>query len=182
MSTLFTDSQRQKTYGWDLELTCSRCKHAGLPRYEGWSQSLQTNAGGGVQVYAKVACPKCGSRLTDEAGNKLLDLFSDVEIPQRNSKIMKQFIAGVILVPFTLAFVLQFGTQMDWWGWGLGTVWILVVSAVAIPLLVLRKKKSIAKLEKTCACGKPHQVFLGSLDDADCYRCFSCGRLMKLRE
>ncbi len=182
MSTLFANSRKQKTYGWDLELTCTRCRNTGLPRYEGWSQNLQTNTGAGVRVYAKVACPKCGNRLTNEAGSKLVDIFRSIELPEKNKKIMKTFIAGIILVPFVLAFVLLFGTQMDWWGWGLGTVWILVVSAVAIPLLVLQKNKEIGKLAGSCGCGKPHQVFLGSLDDADCYRCFSCGRLMKLRE
>jgi hypothetical protein len=180
MNSFFTKTG--KTYGWDVELTCSQCKFSGQPRYEGWSPSLKTGIAGNVTVYAKVACPQCGRRLTGEAGGKLVDLFRDVDVPAQNKRIANWFIAGLILVPFALAFVLFFGMQMDWWGWGLGTVWVLVVSAVAIPVLVVLKNNRVGELSLQCDCGRPHYVYMGSLDGAYCYRCFSCGRLLKLQE
>jgi hypothetical protein len=172
----------RKNYGWDVNLTCSQCKFSGQPRYEGWSPNLKADIAENVTVYAKVACPKCGRRLTDEAGKKLLTLFRDIDIPEQNKRITTRFIARLILVPVALAFVLFFGTQMDWWGWGLGTAWILLVSALSIPLLVIFKNNRIAQLPFQCDCGNPHYVYMGGLDDTSCYRCFSCGRLLKLQE
>lgn len=175
-------SNQNRTYGWDVELTCTQCGTSGLPRYEGWSPSLETTLGGNVQVYAKVACPKCARRLTEEAGRKLAGFFTTLDIPVENKKILARFITSLYLVPAGLAFVLFFGTQMDWWTWGLGTAWVLVVSAIAIPLLVMQRSRQVAQLPNRCECGKAHYVFMGSLDGGSCYRCFSCGRLMKLRE
>ncbi len=171
-----------KSYGWDIELTCGQCGATAMPRYEGWSPSLKTNLGPNVRVYAKVACPKCGRRLTGEAGKKLVGLFGDLDLCKRNGKIITQFIARLFLVPAVLAFVLFFGMKMDWWDWGLGTLWVLLVSAVSIPVLVRLKNKDIELLSCTCECGKPHYICMGSLENNNCYRCYSCGRLLKVRE
>lgn len=182
MSSLFANSRSTpKTYGWDVELTCTGCKFSGQPRYEGSSPSLTSNVPNAT-IYAKVACTKCGRRLTDEAGRKLADLFGKVEISEQNKKIIGRFITRLILVPAMLAFVLFFGMQMDWWNWGLGTLWVLLVSAVSIPLLTMLKNKRVAGLPLECECGKPHYILMGSLDSAYCYRCYSCGRLLKVRE
>jgi hypothetical protein len=175
-------SSQDRNYGWDVELTCPQCGTSGLPRYEGWSPSLESNSGAHVQVYAKIACPKCGRRLTDEAAKKLVQLFSARDIPAENKKLISRFIARLFLVPAGLAFVLFFGMQMDWWNWGLGTVWILIVSAIAVPMIVLARNRRIAELPNHCACGNAHYVFMGTIDSSHCYRCFSCGQLMKLRE
>jgi hypothetical protein len=182
MKFLFTNLKSLKTHGWDAELTCGKCGASGKPRYEGRSPSLNAGIGPGVTIYAKLACPQCGRRLTEEARRKLVDLFRDAAIPEQNRKVLRNFIAGLILVPFTLAFVLFFGSQMGWWGWGLGTVWVLLISAVSIPLLVMHKNNRIARLPFQCDCGDPHYVFMGLLDDTQCYRCFSCGRLLRVRE
>ncbi len=183
MSVLFPKAANSvsKTYGWDVDLSCSQCKYVGQPRYEGWSPSLTTNTANAT-IYAKVACSKCGRRLTDEAGRKLVDLFTDVEISSENRKIISSFITRLILVPAGLAFILFFGMQMDWWTWGLGSIWILLASIVAIPLLLYHKNSRITVLLDSCECGKPNYVYMGSFDDTQCFRCFSCGRLMKLRE
>jgi hypothetical protein len=180
MNSLF--HRTGKNYGWDVDLTCTKCRFSGLPRYEGWSENLQTGIGGNVTIFAKVACPQCGRRLTDEAGRKLADLFEGVGIGDQNRKILTRFIAGLFSVPFVLAFVLMFGVQMDWWGWGLGTVWVLLASALSIPLLVMMKAKRIGELSLRCACGKPHYVYMGSLDNEQCYRCYSCRQLLKVRD
>lgn len=180
MKTLFHHTG--KTYGWDVDLACPGCKSSGRPRYEGWSQNLQTNASRRVTIFAKVACPQCGRRLTDEAGRKLVDLFKGIDIGDQNRKILARFIAGLFSVPFALAFVLMLGVQMDWWGWGLGTVWILLVSAISIPLFVTMKAKQMGSLLLRCDCGKPHYVYMGAIDNEHCYRCYSCERLLKVRE
>jgi hypothetical protein len=171
-----------RSYGWDVELSCSHCTFSGLPRYEGRSPSLNTNNARNVVIHAKLACPQCGSRLTSEAGRKLIALFGDMDISERNRKILVRFITRLFLVPAVLAFVLFFGMQMDWWRWGLGTLWVLLVSVATIPLVAYLKKKELAGLPMECECGKPHYIFMGSIDNNHCFRCFSCGRLLKVRE
>ena len=175
-------SNQNRSYGWDLELACDQCGFEGLPRYEGWSPGLEAGLGPQVQVYAKVACPKCGRRLTSEAGKKLTDLFRGLEIPVENKRVLTQFVSRLFLVPAGLAFVLFFGMQMDWWTWGMGTLWILIVSAIAIPVIVLARNRNLAGLAMRCECGKPHHIYMGTLDGEHCYRCYSCGRLLKVRE
>jgi ribosomal protein S27E len=172
---------QNRIYGWDVELTCEQCGFAGVPRYEGWSPGLDSGLGENVRVYAKVACPSCGRRLTKEAGKRLIALFRGLDIPAENRRVLSRFILRLFLVPAGLAFVLFFGMQMDWWNWGMGTVWILVVSAIAIPPLVLVRNRRLADLPTRCDCGKAQYVFMGALEGEHCYRCYSCGRLMKLR-
>lgn len=175
-------NDQNRTHGWDVELTCSQCGTGALPRYEGWSPSLSGYTNVNIQVFAKVACTKCGKRLTGEAGRKLADLFDNLEITAENRNIITGFITRLFLVPAVLAFVLFLGAQMDWWGWGLGTVWILLISALAIPVFVFWKNSQIAGLPTRCECGKPHYIFMGTLENNHCYRCFSCGKLLKVRE
>lgn len=170
----------RNTYGWSVELSCSQCAFSGLPRYEGWSPNFTENAGGHPTIYAKLACPKCGRRLTEEAGRKLVELFKDVTIPEQNTKIMKGFIAGLIIVPFVFAALLFVGIQFDWWGYSAFA--ILAASAALIQPLVMRMKYRIALLRSRCACGQPNYLFMGLLDRTYCYRCSSCGRLLRLRD
>jgi hypothetical protein len=175
-------SNLNRNYGWDVELSCSHCAFSGMPRYEGRSESLKTDGPADVSIYAKLACPRCGGRLTNEAGRKLVTLFRDVDISEGNKGILGRFITRLFLVPGVLAFVLFFGMQMDWWNWGLGTLWVLLVSLASIPLVVYLKNKELADLPLQCECGKPHYVYMGSIENSQCFRCFSCGRLLKVRE
>ncbi len=175
-------STKNRIYGWDVELTCEGCGSAGLPRYEGWSPDLDSGPDGTIQVYAKLACAKCGRRMTREAGKKLTDLFREVDIPGENRNILTRFITRLFIVPAGLAFLLFFGMQMDWWSWGMGTVWILAVSAITIPVIVLLRNRQLAQLPNRCECGKAHYVYMGTLSGEQCFRCFSCGRLLKVRE
>lgn len=174
---------QNRAYGWDVALTCEQCGFEGLPRYEGWSPGLETGlADHHVRIYAKVACPKCGRRLTSEAGKMLSILFRGIDISADSRRAITQFVVRLFMVPAGLAFVLFFGMQMDWWSWGMGTLWILLVSAIAIPLIVLARNRQLAELPTRCMCGKPHYVYMGALDGDHCYRCYSCSRLMKIRE
>ena len=169
-------------YGWSVELTCAHCNFSGLPRYEGWSPGLTAESDSGPTIHAKLACPKCGNRLTGEAGRKLASLFKDVAIPEQNDKIIKSFIGGLITFPVALAGLYFMGMQMDWWRWGFGTVLLLAASAAYIPALVIVRNWRIAGLRTRCECGDPTYVFHGLLERTSCYRCASCGRLLRLRD
>ena len=170
----------RNTHGWNVELTCTQCALSGQPRYEGWSPDLTLNVSGHPTIYAKLACPKCGRRLTDEAGRKLVELFKDVAIPEQNGKIITTFIAGLIIVPFVFAVLLFVGVQFGWWGYSAFV--ILALSAAFIQPLVMRMNYRIAMLRSWCACGQPNYIFMGLLGRTYCYRCSSCGSLLRMRD
>ena len=166
------------SYGWNVELVCSHCKKSVMPRYEGWSPHMA--GAGDATIFAKLACPVCGQRLIDEPVRKLVDLFADVPVSAQNHRIVKEFIAGLVIIPVLFAFVLFVGHQM-WW-WGNNAFGLLVLSAVVIPLLAMLKNYRIALLRSECACEKPAYRFLGTLQVTSCYCCSSCGRLLRLQE
>ncbi len=170
----------RNTHGWDVELICSQCAQRGHPRYEGWSPDLTVSVGGNPTIYAKLACTKCGRRLTEEAGRKLVELFKDVVIPEQNGKIIKAFIAELIIVPFVFAALLFVGVYLGWWGYSAFA--ILALSALFIQPLVMRMNYKVAMLRSQCACGQPNYIFMGLLGRTYCYRCSSCGRLLRLRD
>jgi hypothetical protein len=127
-----------------------------------------------------LACPACGQRLIDEPVRKFAELFPGVPVSAQNHGIIKEFIAGLVIVPLTFAFLLFMGLQMGWWGnhaFGL-----LTLSAAVIPLLVMLKNYRIALLRSVCECKKPEYRFLGILQGTSCYCCSSCGRLLRLQE
>jgi hypothetical protein len=135
---------------------------------------------GEATIVAKLACPACGQRLIDEPVRKLAQLFSDIPVDPQNHRIVKEFIAGLVIVPVTFAFVLFVGLQMGWWennAFGL-----LVLSAAMIPLLVMLKDYRIALLRSVCDCTRPAFRFLGTVRETSCYCCASCGRLLRLQE
>lgn len=168
-----------QSYGWNIALACGQCKTSVMPRYEGRSQHMSPGAGDAT-VFAKLACPACGQRLIDEPVRKLAELFPEVAISAQNHRIIREFIAGLVIVPVTFAFLLFMGLQMGWWGnhaFGL-----LALSAAVIPLLVMLKNYRIALLRSVCECKKPEYLFLGILQGTNCYCCSSCGRLLRLQE
>ena len=167
-------------HGWDTELTCSQCKYEGKPRYEGWMPNRDINTGGLPTIFVKIACPKCGRRLTGEAGRKLVELFNDVSLPEKNRTIIKQFIAGLIIVPFALAALLFVGAQAGWWGYSAFA--ILAASALFVQPLIMLMNYRIAMLRSRCDCGRPSYLFMGMLGRTYCYRCSTCGRLLRLRD
>lgn len=167
-----------KSYGWNVALVCSHCKTSVMPRYEGRSSHIA--GAGDATIVAKLACPACGQRLIDEPVRKLADLFAGVPASPPNHRIIKQFIAGLIIVPVTFAFVLFAGQRMGWWG--NNAFGLLLLSAAVVPLLVMLKNYRIALLRSGCACEKPAYRFLGNLQGACCYCCSSCGRLLRLQE
>jgi DNA-directed RNA polymerase subunit RPC12/RpoP len=168
-----------RSYGWNVDLVCGHCKTSVMPRYEGWSPHMAKGAGDAT-IVAKLACPVCGQRLINEPVRKLIDLFANVPVSERNNRIVKEFIAGLIIVPLVFAFVLFLGLQMGWWG--NNAFGLLVLSSATIPLLVMLKTYRIARLRSVCACNRPAYRFLGTLEGTSCYSCSSCGRLLRLQE
>jgi ribosomal protein S27E len=170
----------RQTHGWNIELQCPQCGLAGLPRYEGWMQNIAMNSGDKPTIYAKVACSRCGKSLRDEAGGKLFALFTGVAVPAQNAGVIRDFILGLFIVPLVFAAMLFLGVQKGWWSYSAFVV--LALSAVLIQPLVMLMRYRIAMLRSRCDCGDPNYVFLGHLGRTDCYRCSSCGRMLRLRD
>ncbi len=150
-----------------------------MPRYDGWSQHM-TQGAGDAMIFAKLACTACGQRLIDEPVRKLADLFPGVPVSAQNHRIIRDFIAGLVIVPMTFAFLLFMGMQMGWWG--NNAFGLLVLSAAVTPLQVMLRNYRIALLRSVCECKKPAYRFLGILQGTNCYCCSSCGRLLRLQE
>jgi hypothetical protein len=150
-----------------------------MPRYEGWSAHMAPGAGDAT-IVAKLACSVCGQRLIDEPVRELANLFAGVPLSAQNQRIIKEFIAGLVIVPVTFAFVLFVGLQMGLWG--NNAFGLLLLSAAVIPLLVMVKNYRIAMLRSSCDCKKPAYQYLGTLQGTCCYCCSSCGRLLRLQE
>lgn len=169
----------RRTHGWNLELTCPACGLTGLPRYEGWMPDI-AESNGRPTIYAKVVCARCSRRLHDAAGGKLAELFTEVHVPERNAAVIRDFIAGLFIVPGVFAAMLFLGVQMGWWGYSAFA--ILALSAVFIQPLVMLMRYRTAMLRSRCDCGHPNYVFLGLLERTYCYSCSSCGRTLRLRD
>lgn len=164
------------THGWDVELACPACGTVAVPVFGGWTPSGAIRFGNAPTIYADLRCPNCGARQDDPAGAKLVELFARVEVPAANKRLMTAFIA--LIVSFEVA----------------GTIFILLGgwralggALVRAPLLLLAPtllwfNRRIASIRSRCECGRPDHKFMGLLGRSYCYRCSSCGRLLRLRD
>jgi hypothetical protein len=66
--------------------------------------------------------------------------------------------------------------------WGADVFLYLVVFAFLSAPGIMIFNYQIASLRRQCACGRPDYRFLGMLGRSYCYRCDSCGRLLRIRD
>ena len=170
----------QNEHGWQVELECSQCGHVGLPKCDGWTPSNVIRLGDKPTIYANVTCPECGKSLKDEAGHKLVELFSGVVTSAQNKRLLYGFVLVALVLPLILFAVLYTGFVVGWWG-NLAFVWLNLVWILATPAILVFNYK-VASIRFICECGKPHYLFMGLLGRSCCYRCSTCGRLLRLRD
>ena len=170
----------QHQHGWEVELQCPECNHDGKPKYDGWTPNKAVKFGDTPTIYANVTCSECGHDLKTEAGKKLTELFKDVSIPPRNKRLLYGFISVVVGVPLILAGLLWAGVAAGWWGYPafgwLNLLWIIVVPAI------LYFNYKVASIRFACECGDPKYLFMGLLGRSYCYRCSTCGKLLRVRD
>ena len=166
----------QHEFGWEVELTCPACSHTGLPKYDGWKPSAAIGLGRTATVHAQLSCPQCGHDLQPTAKEKLVELFSPVKTSKAAWRIILWgllILLGLMAVPLVLQLV--FGQhpwlQMLWW-----------LPIVFLGPMILLFNYRIALLRQQCPCGSPHYIFMGMLGRSYCYRCSTCGRLLRLRD
>ncbi len=106
----------QHQHGWTVELDCPACGNHGLPDYAGWTPDSTIHFGIRSTIFVNVSCPRCGQDLTQQAGEKLVELFSDVTAPARNRRMIALLISLLVGLPLLLCAVIWAGVQLGWWG------------------------------------------------------------------
>ncbi len=54
--------------------------------------------------------------MKQQAGEKLIELFSHVPMPARNRRLIALFISLLVGLPLLLCVVIWAGVQLGWWG------------------------------------------------------------------
>jgi hypothetical protein len=167
-------------HGWEVPVECPVCGHGDVPLYEGWTPSRAIRFGNRATMFARLRCAKCHSDLKDAAGRTLIQLFSEQPIPQSNQRILRGYVAFAIV-----ALLICVG----------GIAWIafarpgnrLFLAMIMAPVVLLRPlgmalNYAIAAHRRHCDCGAPAWKFMGLLGRTYCYRCSTCGKLLRLRD
>ena len=168
----------QHQHGWEVELKCLSCGTTGIPTFNGWTPDMSMNFGNAPTIYGILHCSTCGADLKGAAREKLPELFADVTVPARNRRLMLGFVLFFIgFVAFLVAGVFLFIVV----GWK--------ISAFLMPPLMILAAGArfwfnyqIASMRYQCECGNPAYKFMGLLGRSYCYRCSSCGKLLRLRD
>jgi hypothetical protein len=160
-------------HGWEVELSCLRCGVTAFPVYEGWTPSSAIGFGRTPTIYARLHCPRCGGDLKRAAGQKLVELFSSVFVPSTARRVMRSFIFLMLL----WAGALTWGAVAHWRYYRL-----LMLPLVFHRPLIVWFNWQIHSVRLHCDCGTPDYKFMGLLGRSYCYRCSSCGRLLRLRD
>ncbi|MCL4202632.1 MAG: hypothetical protein KJ000_09060 [Pirellulaceae bacterium] len=170
----------QHQHGWEVELDCPVCGNHGPPDYAGWTPDSGTCFGTGSTIFANVCCPRCGQDLKQQAGEKLIELFSHVPTPARNRCLVALFIGILVGLPLLLCAVIWAGVQLGWWG---HTAYLALTGlSLLLPPAIFWFNWQIHGVRHRCDCGRPAYVFMGLLGRSYCYRCSTCGKLLRLQD
>ncbi len=111
-------------------------------------------------------------------GEKLIGLFSHVPTPAQNRRLITLLISLLVGLPLLLCAVIWAGVQLGWWGH------MAFLALTGLPLLlppaIFWFNWQIHGARHRCDCGQPAYVFLGLLGRSYCYRCSTCGKLLRL--
>lgn len=167
-------------HGWEVPVACPVCGHCGLPNYEGWTPSRAIRFGNRATIFARLRCAKCSSDLKNAAGEELVKLFTEQPIPQSNQRLLRGY------VTYAIAASLFSAGGLVWIALAQPANRLLFVVAMA-PLMLLRPtgmwlNYAVAAHRRRCECGAPAWKFMGLLGRTYCYRCSTCGRLLRLRD
>lgn len=168
-------------HGWEVPVLCPVCTAAAVPTFNGWTPSASIGLGNRPTIYANLTCPKCAAPVRSAAQSALVELFSNVAVPESNRRMLKWYVGYAVATSLIL----------------LGALAALAVArqravpaliaALVVPLALLRPlgqwlNYAVASHRKRCDCGKPSYKFMGMLGRSSCYRCSTCGRLLRLRD
>ena len=163
--------------GWDVPLRYPRCGVEAEPACNGWAPNHAVHFGKMPTVIVNVSCAGCRADLRAAAADKLVELFGDVAINSTNRWLIAIFaIYFLLMLPLLLWTVMRFPVAR-----GLEAM-IGVGHVLLIHPIIRWFNNRVAALRHSCACGKPHYKFMGMLGRSYCYRCSTCGQLLRLRD
>lgn len=158
-------------HGWEVELRCPHCGFQGKPEYRGWKPGNTINFGNSATIFSDLICAQCKKDIKETAAKKLVELFAPVAVPAGNKKMLIGFLALIFAVPL-LCHAL----------WGPKAAIFFPLALIFILPAILFFNYRIALLRQHCQCGNPQYLFMGLLGRSYCYRCSSCGRLLRIRD
>jgi len=170
----------QLEHGWQVELGCSNCGHSALPNFRGWSPNRALCFSERPTVFANISCSNCGNDLRKEAGKRLVSMFSAVAPPPANRRLVGWFTGLLVGIPLLLLGILFTGVQADWWGYQAFVLFAAL--SVFVGPVVMGFNYRVASIRRECVCRRPNYIFMGQLGRSNCYRCASCGNLLRLRD
>ncbi len=163
-------------HAWEVPVTCPSCGTTAVPVMKGWTPSLKMRFGHRATIYANLTCVNCGADLRETAAEALAPMFSAVEVPAaiRRTRItfVGLFVGGELLL-------VGLSVRSHWWG-PRAFVALTATAALVAPFVLFLNYR-LASARTTCACGKPAYKFMGLLGRSYCFRCSSCGRLLRMR-
>ncbi len=163
----------QHQHGWEVELTCPVCGVV-TPVYNGWTSSHAIHLGNTPTIFANLNCPQCVADLHEAAGKKLVELFADIAVTPFNRRLIVWFVG---LCAGGIPLFLGAGTFLGSLGQG-----ATFLGVVYYGLLVMWFNGQVASIRYRCVCGNPTYKFMGMLGRSYCYRCSSCGKLLRLQD
>jgi hypothetical protein len=167
-------------HGWESPLECPRCATIAVPKYRDWTPSQSIKLGNDATIFANLNCSRCDADLKDTARRALVELFSGVEIPESNRRLLRWYVSYTISSTLLLAGGIALAR---WAGWNLK----LLLPILIIPVVLARPfgqwlSYAVAAHRLHCSCGKPAYKFMGLLGRTGCNRCSNCGNLLRLRD
>jgi DNA-directed RNA polymerase subunit RPC12/RpoP len=158
-------------HGWEVPLRCSRCGADAVPIFHGWTPSQVINFGNKPTIYANLECPKCGENMKELAGEKLVEMFAEERTSAKFKQMLVLFIAACVGMPALLLFL-----PRTWW------MYAMIPYFVLLQPMIHFFNWQVHSPRFRCDCGEPAYKFMGMLGRSYCYRCSTCGRLLRLRD
>ena len=135
------------------------------------NHNVAHNFGNKPTIYANLECPKCGEEMKEVAGEKLVALFAEEATPAKFKQMVLLFIVVLAGIPALLLVL-----PRSWWTYAMIPYFLLIQ-----PMIFLFNWQ-VHSPRFRCDCGEPAYKFMGLLGRSYCYRCSSCGRLLRLRD
>lgn len=167
-------------HAWETPLTCPKCGTTAVPAMKGWTPNLAMNFGDRATIYANLTCSHCGVDLRAAATTSLRETFSALPIPTANRRMLVTFLVGLIGGELLLIAIGAWGGRSGVWPMKAFPAF-LAPSLLVAPTIMLMNYR-IASIRSSCPCGAPAYKFMGLLGRSYCFRCSSCGRLLRMRD
>ena len=167
-------------HAWETPLTCPKCGTTAAPVMKGWTPNLEMRFGDQATIYANLSCANCGADLRGAAAGALPPMFSGLALPAATRRLLITFLVAFLGGELLLVGMILLGMRSGWWT-GRAFTALAFTGGLIAPLVMLMNYR-LAQVRNRCECGSPAYKFMGLLGRSYCFRCSSCGRLLRTRD